>query len=60
VTRGEAESATTLASVHEEAEGFARRVALLKGELVEERLAQDTTEENSRGFSDAAADVERW
>jgi hypothetical protein len=50
----------TLASTHEEAEGFAQRVALLKGELVEERLAQDTTEENSRGFSDIAAKVERW
>jgi hypothetical protein len=37
VSRFEAKSITTLASTHREAEGFARRIALLKGELAEAR-----------------------
>jgi hypothetical protein len=39
VTRVELESATVMASAHEEAEGFARRIALLKDELPEARQA---------------------
>jgi hypothetical protein len=55
----EAESATVLASAHEETEGFTQRIALLKGELANARQAQDVAEENSQGLSDAAADAER-
>jgi hypothetical protein len=47
VSRVEAESAATLASAHGEAEGFAQRIALLKGELAETRQGRDTTDENS-------------
>jgi hypothetical protein len=47
VLRLEAESIMVLASTHEEAEGFARRVALLEGELAKAHRAQDAAEENS-------------
>jgi hypothetical protein len=40
--RMEPESVTTLASTGGEAEGFARRIALLKGKLVDGRQARDT------------------
>jgi hypothetical protein len=47
VLRLEVESIMVLASTHEEAEGFARRVALLEGELAKAHRAQDAAEENS-------------
>jgi predicted trehalose synthase len=60
VTRVELESATVMASAHEEAEGFARRIALLKDELPEARQAWVMAKKNSQRLSNAAADVERW
>jgi hypothetical protein len=56
----EAENATTLASAHEVVEGLVWKIALLKGELAEERQARKLAEENSRSLSDTAADIERW
>jgi hypothetical protein len=50
------ESATMLTFAHEEAEGLARRIALLKGELAEAHRAREMAEENSRGLSNATAD----
>jgi hypothetical protein len=60
VSRKEVESATVLASAHEEIEGLVRKNALLEGELAEVCKACEVTEENARGLSDAAADAERW
>jgi hypothetical protein len=59
VSRMEAESVTTLASAHGEAEGFTRRIALLEGKLMDTRQAQDMTEANNRGLFDVAANVDR-
>jgi hypothetical protein len=59
VSRVEAESATTLASACREAEGFAQKIALLEGELMESHRAQDTVKLNSQGLSHMAADTER-
>jgi hypothetical protein len=39
VPRMEAENATTLASAREDAEGLVQKIALLEGELAEERWA---------------------
>jgi hypothetical protein len=55
----EVESIVMLASTHEEAEGFVRKIVLLKGELVEVHRAREVAEENSRSLSDVAADAER-
>jgi hypothetical protein len=46
----EAKSATALASVVGETEGFARRIALLEDELTEACQAQDTPKANSQGL----------
>jgi hypothetical protein len=59
VSRMEEENVIALASAHGEVEVFARRIALLKGELSEARQARDTAETNSGGLSDVVADVER-
>jgi hypothetical protein len=59
VTRLEVDSTVALDSTREKAEGFAQRIALLEGELLEAQWAQDVAEVNSQGMSDAAADVER-
>jgi hypothetical protein len=56
----EADSVVMLASTHEEAEGFVRKIVLLKGELAEVHRAREVAEENSRSLSDVAADAERW
>jgi hypothetical protein len=55
----EAENAVALASAHKNVEGLVRKIALLEGELVEERRARELAKENSRGLSDAVADAER-
>jgi hypothetical protein len=61
VSRAKAENTTALASAHEDAEGLVRKITLLEGGLVEECRAQELSEENSHGLSDAAADAEcRW
>jgi hypothetical protein len=60
VLRVEVESTVTLASAHEDVEGLVQKIALLEGELAEERQAQELAEEYSQGLSDAAADIERW
>jgi hypothetical protein len=60
VLRMEAESATTLASTHGEAEGFTRRISLLEGELMNALQARDMTEVNSRGLSSVVAGVDWW
>jgi hypothetical protein len=59
VLKVEAESATTLASAREEAEGHVRRIALLKGDLVEAHHAWNMAEENSWGLSVTVIDAER-
>jgi hypothetical protein len=56
----EVESVTALAFAHGEAEGFARRIALLEGELVEAHQARDPAEVNSWGLSNVVADVDQW
>jgi chromosome segregation ATPase len=61
VSRMEAKSAATLASARREAEGFTHRITPLEGELAEVRQARDTTEANSQGLFNMAADTEqRW
>jgi hypothetical protein len=59
VVRVEAENAMPLASAREDVEGLARKIALLEGEPVEVRRAQELAEENSYGLFDAAADAEQ-
>jgi hypothetical protein len=44
----EAENAAALASASEDAEGFVRKIALLEGELVAERPAQEVFERERR------------
>jgi hypothetical protein len=53
VSRVEEENAMALASAHEDAEGL----ALLEGELAEERRPRKLAEDNSRGLSNVVADV---
>jgi hypothetical protein len=60
VTGVEAESATTLASTHEEAEGLVQKIILLEGELAEARRAQEVAEENSHGLSDVTTNANWW
>jgi hypothetical protein len=55
----EAENATTWASTHEDAEGLVRKIALLEGDLAEERRAQKLVKEISCSLSDMA-DAEHW
>jgi hypothetical protein len=57
--RMEPESVTTLASTGGEAEGFARRIALLKGKLVDGHQARDTAYANSRGLSSMVTDADQ-
>jgi hypothetical protein len=59
VSKVEAESAAALASAHGEAEGFTRRVALLKGDVVNAHQARDMTEENFQCLSGVVADADR-
>jgi hypothetical protein len=58
-SRVEVENVVSLASAHEDAEGLLRKIALLEGELAEERRAWELVEENSCGLPDVAADAER-
>jgi hypothetical protein len=59
VLRAEEVSATALASIREEVEGFVWRVAHLLGELVQEHQAREMVVENYRGLSDAAVNAMR-
>jgi hypothetical protein len=43
VSRVEVENATTLASAHEDVEGFVQKITLLEGELAAERRAQEVS-----------------
>jgi hypothetical protein len=56
----EVDSAAALLSARGEAEEFTRRIALLEGELTKARQARDTTEANSQGLINAAADIDQW
>jgi hypothetical protein len=47
-SRAEAEHLAALASARADAEGLARRIALLEGELAMERRAQETSEREHR------------
>jgi hypothetical protein len=58
VSRLEAESIAELASTREEAEGFARRIVLLEGELAEACQARYMAKENCRGLSNVAPEAE--
>jgi hypothetical protein len=49
------ENATTLASASEDTEGLVRNVALLEGELVEARRAQEAVEEEFYSLSNVSA-----
>jgi hypothetical protein len=60
VSKAEVESAASLASCREEADGFTRRVALLEGELMDARQAHDTAKANFQGLLDRADDIDRW
>jgi hypothetical protein len=61
VSRVEAENATVLASPRKDAEGLVQKIALLEVELVEMRRAREVAKENTRGLSNATADVvRRW
>jgi hypothetical protein len=55
----EVERTAALASPHREVVGFAWRIVVLEDKLVEVHQARDTTEVNSQGLSDVAANVER-
>jgi hypothetical protein len=59
VSRVEAENAMMLASARKDVESLVRKIALLKGELVEVRQAREVAEENSHDLSYAVADAER-
>jgi hypothetical protein len=48
VSRVEAENAAALASSHEDAKGFAHKIALLEDKLVMERQAQEVSEREHR------------
>jgi hypothetical protein len=48
VSRAEAENATALASAREDAEGLARRIALLEDELAVERRGQEVSKRECR------------
>jgi hypothetical protein len=52
----EVENAMMLASAREDAEGLTRKVALLEGELVEVRQAQEVAEEKFHSLSNALVD----
>jgi hypothetical protein len=52
----EVENAMMLASAREDAEGLTRKVALLEGELVEVRQAQEVAEEKFHKLSNALVD----
>jgi hypothetical protein len=52
----EVENAMMLASAGEDAEGLTRKVALLEGELVEVRQAQEVAEEKFHSLSNALVD----
>jgi hypothetical protein len=52
----EVENVTVQASVREDTEGLICKVALLEGELAEERQAQEMVEEKFHSLSDALAD----
>jgi hypothetical protein len=56
----EAESTTALAFAREEAEGYARRVSFLEGELTDACQARDTTEVSFRDLSSVVVDAHRW
>jgi hypothetical protein len=58
VLKAEAESASSLAFVHEEVDESARKVALIEGELANMHQAQDMTEVNFQGLSDKVTDVD--
>jgi hypothetical protein len=51
VSKVETESVATLASTRGEADGFARKVALLEGEFADALQAHDRTEANSDWIS---------
>jgi hypothetical protein len=53
----EVESASSLAFICREADGFTRNVALLEGELADARQGWDTTEANVQGLSNKVADI---
>jgi hypothetical protein len=48
VSRVEVENAVALASAHEDAEGFVRKITLLEDELVAERQVQEMSERECR------------
>jgi hypothetical protein len=56
----EVENAAMLAAAQEDAEGHARKVALLEGELVEVRQAREVAEEKFHNLSGTSADGARW
>jgi hypothetical protein len=56
----EAESTTALAFAREEAEGYARRVSFLEGELTDVCQARDTTEVSFQDLSSVVVDAHRW
>jgi hypothetical protein len=55
----ETESAAVLASTCKEAEGSARRIAFLDGELMDVHEARDMAQVNSQNLSGVVADVDR-
>jgi hypothetical protein len=55
----EMESVVVLASVREDAEGLARKVALLEGELAEARQAQEVAEDKVRNMSSSSVEGAR-
>jgi hypothetical protein len=59
VSREEAENATAFASACKDTEGLVRKIALLEGELAEQRRAQNLANEKSRDLSDMVIDAER-
>jgi hypothetical protein len=56
----EAESAMTLAFVHEATESLVQKIALLEGEHVKVREAREVAEEAAYGLSNTVASAERW
>jgi chromosome segregation ATPase len=60
VSKGEVKRAASLASTRGEADGLARKVALLEDGLADAHEARDTIEANFQGLSDRAADINQW
>jgi hypothetical protein len=60
VSRVEVENAVTLASAHEDVEGFVQKITLLEGELAAERRAQEMSKRERREQLEELTLLQTW